>query len=135
MDLFGSQRLDSAPIIAPAFVPSTVESDPLGPLILRTGFSMSYAPTDSFSGAHVAAAQLSQSGRDEVVVQIGTYGEKANAERIGGLLKGYGRVEISDAGTSDGAFYTVRVATLGAPDGVIAAARDAGIGDAFVVTR
>lgn len=136
MDLFGAQRLDGAPIVAPAFVPTTgFENDPLGPLILRTGFSMSYAPTDASSPAHDAAAELSASGNEEIRVQVGTFGDRANAERIGALLRDQGRVEIAEIHAGDRRLYTVRLDALGGAEGAIAAARKAGAQDAFVLSR
>jgi rare lipoprotein A len=135
IDLFGAQRLDGAPIIAPTFMPASSVGDPLGPLILRTGFSMSYASTELSSPAHDAAAEMSAAGRQEGRVQIGTFGDKANAERIGTLLKDHGQVEIAEARAGNRALYTVRIITVGAAEGVIAAARDAGAHDAFILSR
>ncbi len=139
MDLFGAQRLDSPAITAPAFMPATFSNDdPLGPLILRTGFSMSYAPTNTFSRAHDAAAELSRHGKDDVRVQIGTYGERANAERIASLLGGYGSVAVAEVPTADRMLYSVGVIvdrSSMAPESVLAAAHAAGIADAFIVSR
>jgi len=60
LDIFGSDRLNPTPVSAPAFVSPPMEgNDPLGPLILRSGFSMSYAPTGRFgSDAHEAVAEM-----------------------------------------------------------------------------
>jgi rare lipoprotein A len=134
IDLFGAQRLDGAPIIAPTFTPANAQSDPLGPLILRTGFSMSYAPSEGSSPAQDAAAQLSEAGRAQVHVQVGTFGDRKNAERIGALLKEYGQVDLLPVQAGNRMLYTVRVAALGGADAVLAAAQSAGARDAFILS-
>jgi rare lipoprotein A len=64
IDLFGARRLDSPPITVPAYVPAAFSpEDASAPLILRTGSVSSYAPTDRFSRAHVAATALAEGGR------------------------------------------------------------------------
>jgi rare lipoprotein A len=135
IDLFGAQRLDGAPIIAPTFMPASSEGDPLGPLILRTGFSMSYAGAEPSSLAHDAAAELSAAGKERVRVQIGTFGDRANAERIAALLSDHGEAEIAEAWAGNRMLYTVRITATGGGDMVVRAAHDAGARDAFILSR
>jgi rare lipoprotein A len=139
VDLFGAQRLDAPPVAAPAFVPASVGGDDLlGPLILRTGFETSYAPTDRFSGAQIAAAGLAETGDRSVVVQIGTFGDRANAERMAARFAAFGRVVTQEKPAADRTLYSLRVVVDKArvrPETVIAAANTVGLADAFVVAR
>jgi rare lipoprotein A len=139
IDLFGAQRLDAPPVVAPAFLPTSFGGDdPLGPLILRTGFETSYAPTNRFSGAQAAAAEVAVAGDRAAIVQIGTFGERANAERIGEHFAAYGRVVTQEKQAAERTLYSVRVVVDKArvrPEAVIGAANAAGLADAFVVSR
>jgi len=139
IDLFGAQRLDAPPVVAPAFLPASFGGeDPLGPLILRTGFETSYAPTDHFSGAQEAAAEMAAEGDRAAIVQIGTFGDQTNAERIGESFAAYGRVVTQEKQAADRTLYSVRVVVDKAkvrPEAVIGAANAAGLADAFVVSR
>lgn len=140
IDLFGAQRLNAPAVTAPAFMPNTFnQDDPLAPLIVRAGSALSYAPSNRFSRAHLAAAEMAQGGRSSATIQIGTFGDRANAERIGPQFSKYGRVETRETISSGRTLYIVRVvvdSTLSnAPDKVIAAAHAAGIADAFVVAN
>jgi hypothetical protein len=139
IDLFGAQRLDAAPVVAPAFLPASFDGeDPLGPLILRTGFETSYAPTDRFSGAQAAVAEVAAAGDRAAIIQIGTFGERANAKRIGERFAAYGRVVTQKSLSADRTLYSVRVVVDKArvrPEAVIGAANAAGLADAFVVSR
>jgi rare lipoprotein A len=112
--------------------------DPLGPLILRTGFETSYAPTNHFSGAQFAAAEVAEEGDRAMLVQIGTFGDRANAERIGERFAAFGRVVTQESLAADRTLYSVRVVIDKArvrPETVITAAHAAGLGDAFVVSQ
>jgi rare lipoprotein A len=139
IDLFGAQRLDAPPVVAPAFLPASFGGDdPLGPLILRTGFETSYAPTDRFSGAQEAAAKVAAEGDRAAIVQIGTFGEQTNAKRIGESFAAYGRVVTQESLAADRTLFSVRVVVDKArvrPETVIEAANAAGLADAFVVSR
>ena len=48
--------------ITPAFAPAVYDDDPLGPLILRTGFASSYAGSSGPTPAQAAAAGLAVAG-------------------------------------------------------------------------
>lgn len=139
LDLLGAQKLDSPQVTAPAFMPTTfTRDDPLGPFILQAGFTNSYAPTDRFSRAHIAAIEMAQTGNDAHVVQIGTFAEKANADRVAQLFGEFGAMETRATKSSDRTFYVLRVIVHGsesATDSVIATARASGFADAFVVSR
>jgi peptidoglycan lytic transglycosylase len=139
LDLFGAQRLDSPPVTTPAYAPAAMApNDSLGPLILRTGFLSSYAPTDHFSRAHRAATALAQGGRTTAVIQIGTYSDKANADRVAKAFADYGNVVTTPTAASDRTLFIVRVMADGAnqaPDRVLSVAQAIGIPDAFVVSR
>jgi len=139
MELLGAQRLDSPEVTAPAFMPATfTRDDPLGPFILRTGFTSSYAPTDRFSRAHLAAIEMAQAGNSAGVVQIGTFGEKANADRAAQRFHEFGEMELRATKTSDRTLYVLRVIVDGnasTAEDVVAAAHASGIADAFIVSR
>lgn len=138
MDLFGAQRVDSPPVAAPAYVPAASTDDSLGGFILRNGFVNSYAPTDRFSRAHVAATALAQRGTAVAVIQIGTYSEEANASRVAEVFNSYGKVVTDRSTASDRSLFVVRVMVddVGrAPDAVLSIAHAIGIPDAFVVSR
>jgi rare lipoprotein A len=138
-DLFGAQRLDGAPVTAPAFVPAASSgSDPIGGFILGNGFVNSYAPTDRFSRAHLAADAMARGGKASVTVQIGSFGDKGNAERVAATLTRFGRAEIGDRSTSGRRLYVVRVLVDSgtvSPQSVLTAAAAIGLNDAFVVSR
>jgi len=140
IDLFGAQRLDAPAITTPAFMPTgSMHDDPLAPLIMRTGFTMSYAASNRFSRAHLAAAALAQGGRTSSTIQIGTFGDRANAARIAPRFGEFGEVETHKTISAGRTLYIVRViantANPGASEAVIAAARAAGLVDAFVVSN
>jgi rare lipoprotein A len=139
IDLFGAQRLDAPPVVAPAFLPASFGGDdPLAPLILRTGFETSYAPTGHFSGAQEAAAEVAAEGDRAAIVQIGTFGDPTNARRIGESFAAYGRVVTQERLAADRTLYSVRVVVDKAkvrPETVIGAANAAGLADAFVISR
>jgi hypothetical protein len=77
-------------------------------------------------------------GDRAAVVQIGTFGERTNAERIGERFAGFGRVVTQEKLAADRTLYSVRVVVDKArvrPEAVIGAANAAGLADAFVVSR
>jgi hypothetical protein len=137
-------------ILAPAFAPS--DDDPLAPLIMRSSFVNSYAEAPAQTAAQNAADAL-VNGRldatgleaalakaaakrgaeirsDVATVQLGSFGDAKNAQRVAGLFARYGEVST----TGQGALTVVRVSvSAGTIDGVIGAARDAGLPGAFVV--
>lgn len=133
------QWLGVQPISAPAFVPAAASTDdPLGPFILRNGFTSSYAPTNHFSRAQDAASALAQHGKSTSVIQIGTYSNKANADRVGGLFNSYGEIVTAQATGSGRTLYIVRVMVEDAgdkPETVLSVAHAMGMADAFVVSR
>jgi rare lipoprotein A len=139
MDLFGAQRVDAPAITAPAFVPTTfTRDDPLGPLILRAGFVSSYAPADQASEAQAATEILAERGRSLSLVQLGTFGEKANADRVAARFSEFGKVTTRDATSAGRTLHLVQVLvdrSIVTPDSVVAAAAAAGLSDAFVLSR
>jgi rare lipoprotein A len=139
IDLSGAQRLDPQPVSAPAYVPTGFSpDDQMGSFTLRTGFTRSYAQTDRFSRANLAAAELAQGGRAPAVIQIGTYSEKANADRVAAGFAKFGKVITTPTIAPDRTLFIVRVIVDGAnraPDNVLSVARVNGITDAYVVSR
>jgi rare lipoprotein A len=138
-------------ILAPAFAPS--DDDPLAPLIMRSSFVTSYADGSVLTRAQSAAEDLA-SGRLKAtgleaalasaaarrgaemhagataVVQLGSFGNTANAERIANMFGRYGKVTT----TAQDALTVVRVSVAGGmADGVIGVAREAGLPGAFIV--
>jgi rare lipoprotein A len=141
----------NALILAPAFAPS--DDDPLAPLIMRSSFVTSYADGSVLTRAQSAAEDLAR-GRlkgtgleaalasaaarrgaemhagETAVVQLGSFGNTANAERIANMFGRYGKVTT----TAQDALTVVRVSVAGGiADGVIGAAREAGLPGAFIV--
>jgi hypothetical protein len=139
MDLFGAQRVDAPTITAPAYIPTTYDnSDPLGPLILRTGFVSSYAPADRFNQAQHATAALAERGKSLAIVQLGTFGERTNAERIAARFGEFGKVTTQNMPSAGRTLYLVQLLidrSIVRPESVLAAATAAGLSDAFVVAR
>ena len=135
--------------------------DPLGPLIMRTGFASGYAATPQLSGAQAAADALarSQLGSDDLqaaldhaaarkarelegglapagraVVQVGTFGNADNAVRVARAFARFGQVEQRQSDPDGRILISVRIAldpSIG-PDEVIAAAAEAGLPGAFL---
>lgn len=124
--------------LAPSPASLTLD-DPLAPLILRTGFASSYLPTDRFTPAQSAAADLAaaadRAAATGPVVQVGTFADPANAARAGRLVAAYGTVAVAEAAVDGRAVNVVRVTVAGGSDpaAVIDAARAAGLDGAFVV--
>lgn len=139
IDLFGAQRLDGPAVTAPAFIPTTFsKDDPLGGFILRSGFVNSYAPTDRFSRAQVAAKELALGGKARTAIQLGSFGDKRNADRVAEHLSQFGRIVISDRSSPDRRLYVVRIlvdAASVSPQRVLSAADAIGLSDAYVVSQ
>jgi rare lipoprotein A len=137
-------------ILAPAFAPS--DDDPLAPLIMRAGFVNSYAESDAPTAAQVAAddlvnGRLKPTGLEAAlasaaakrgaelrsaatIVQLGSFGDKANAQRVADMFGRYGKVTT----TEQNALTVVRVSVAAdAADGVIGTAKATGLPGAFIV--
>jgi rare lipoprotein A len=143
-------------VITPAYVPAAADGDgdPLAPLILRTGFASSYAPAGRLSPAHEAAASLADAGQQAAVarvalesgavsgggaiVQLGAFSDPINATRIGDRFGRFGRVVMVDRVSGDRTLRSVRIVIVDPsvdPAEVIAAATDAGLSGAFLVSQ
>ena len=140
-----------------ALAPTTVSTgfdDPIGPLILRSGFVTSYAEASHFTPAHAAVAALA--GGDQpasspgsaidrlqrpivsTTIQLGVFSDSANAERVRAQFERFGRVSLTDRAGNGGALRVVRVVVNDpeiTPGTVIDAAARAGLAGAFVVSR
>ncbi len=140
--------------LMPAYAAST-DGDGLGALILRSGLSQSYAETPRVPAAQTAAADLASHDlttsltaaaerkarqltvRSATVVQIGTFSDSANAQRVAANFRRFGRTDAVAGNTGGRALQTVMV-TLDAgvsPETVIAAANSFGLRGAFVLSR
>lgn len=140
----------------PALMPAATDGDPLAPLILRTGFTSSYAPTDHFTPAVAAATRMAKANRPVAtnvaaleqglqaktsrarVVQLGVFSDPANADRIADAFGRYGRVLVIDKASDNGTLKAVRVVVddpAVPTDAVIAAAEQAGLRGAALVAR
>ena len=101
-------------------------------------FVSSYAPADQFSRAQHATATLAEHGRSLSIIQLGTFGDKTNAERIADHFGGFGKVTTQSRPSGDRTLYLVQILvdrSIAKPESVLAAAADAGLSDAFVVSR
>jgi rare lipoprotein A len=138
-------------ILDPALTPS--DDDPLAPLIMRSSFVTSYADGQTLTAAQTAADDLvkgrlvgtglegalakaaAKRGAElhataGTVVQLGSFGDPANAERVAAAFGRYGTISKS----AQGSLTVVRVAVAAAgADAVIGAARDAGLPGAFIL--
>jgi peptidoglycan lytic transglycosylase len=133
---------------------STAFDDPIGPLILRSGFVSSYAESSHFTPAHAAAAALA--GGDQpasgpaaavdrlrapvvsTTIQLGAFSDSGNAERVRAQFARFGAVSLTDRAGNAGTLHVVRVVLNDpdvAPETVIHAAAAAGLAGAFVVSR
>lgn len=138
-----------APASAP--LPTMAPSDPLAPLIMRAG--LSYTEVEPLSAAHQAVADLARSdlatalqraatekateiGGPPAIVQVGSFTDRTNAERVAAALGRFGRPEVSVHVVAGRTLNVVRVAVAGtSPDAVIAAAAAMGLNGAFLVSR
>jgi hypothetical protein len=71
-------------------------------------------------------------------VQLGVFADSANAARIAGLFKRFGRVEIADRSVQGRALHSVRVILddgKSGPAAVLAAAEAAGLHGARLTTN
>jgi rare lipoprotein A len=145
-------------ILAPAFMPA--DADPLAPLIMRAGFVNSYANADQLTPAQNAADDLVNgrfrtssledalatavarraremhgAGDAGAVVQLGSFGDPANAARVASNFGRFGQVTTAaPAGSKPLTIVRVSVAADTVP-AVIAAANATGLSGAFVLTH
>jgi rare lipoprotein A len=132
-EVFEDAPADDLPIdLMPA---SASVNDPIAPLILRTGFSSSYAAaaTDHFVGGQEAAAGMAA----QTVVQIGVFGDAGNAKRMAGQFARFGKILPAEVTSGGRSLHAVRVVVDTrniAPQDVIAAANAVGLNDAFVIS-
>jgi hypothetical protein len=153
----------AAPLVltpASAFAPaSAYAGDPLAPLILRSGFSRSYAAEPAATPAEAAAANLSASDLTTAltraatrkaselaasgaivtptVVQLGSFTDAVNANRAAAEFSRFGRAE-TQARNFGGRTLQVVLVTLGpsaTSRSVIDAAAASGLTGAFVLSR
>jgi rare lipoprotein A len=150
---------DDPQLLMPAYAPA--DDDLLAPLILRAGFTNSYAADPPQTGAQHAAADLAQpnlhtalaraaamkadelglrstvppAGGATAVVQLGSFSEPANAERIGKAFLRFGQVENSFQQRGSKSLTVVRVILdpTVTPSEVVDAAAEAGLAGAFVL--
>ncbi len=162
-DAFTPAVATAAPLMltpASAFAPAQAYAgDPLGPLILRSGFSRSYAEEGAPTPALQAAANLSASDLTTAltraaarkatelaapgapgaptVVQLGSFSDAANAERMAGQFSRFGRTETQprDFGGRRLQVVLVTVDRSVTSATVLDAAAAAGLDGAFVLTR
>ncbi len=155
--------VNSEPLLLTPAVNSTTayagQSDSLGALILRTGFTRSYAETPPPAPALAAANELSshdlttaltnaasdkarelaatRTAGPPVTIQLGSFSTTQNAERVAGLFGRFGQTEMQPRTVGGRSLQVVLVTTDGsvAPQAVIDAAANAGLQGAFVVTR
>ena len=115
-------------------LPAAEEGDSLGPLILRNSYASSYVATDRFTKAAEATAEVGALA----VVQLGVFGDRANAERAASTFSGYGKIVTADVTSGDRKLQAVRVVVDGRqvePTAVVALAHSRGLDDAFVVSH
>jgi len=152
---------DEPQLLAPAYAPA--DDDLLAPLIMRAGFTNSYAADAPRTNAQHAADDLADPNLDTAltraaaakaeelglrptvpsgdagaaVVQLGSFSEPANATRIGKAFRRFGQVENSLQQSGTKALTVVRVVVDPAiePSAVVAAAAEAGLSGAFVIAR
>ncbi len=136
-----------APALAPTY--ATGSNDPLAPLILRAGIVSSYAERPPMSAAHEAAADLAHANLNAALtaaaarraaeidsgahlVQVGSFLDPANADRVASALRDLGKADVAVRQTGG---RTINVVTVSStkPDAVIAAAAGMGLQGAFVL--
>jgi hypothetical protein len=72
------------------------------------------------------------------IVQLGTFGERTNAERIAARFGEFGKVTTQNMPSAGRTLYLVQLLidrSIVRPESVLAAATAAGLSDAFVVAR
>jgi rare lipoprotein A len=131
--------------------PAAAFSDPLAPLILKTGFASSYAPVDAnrFTPAHAAAADLAAQAPSDALadldrrlaaattLQIGAFADPGNADRAARRFAAFGKVAMRAAEGRGQALQVVFVTVTDpsvSPEVVIAAAEQAGLHGVRVVS-
>jgi rare lipoprotein A len=151
-------------LLAPAYAPNPGTDDPLGPLIMRASMATSYASEIELTGAQYAAAELamgsgsgamhhagegrapklltydgraSWTSASPTVVQLGSFSDPRNAERLIADFGRFGTVQSLQQTVGDRSFSVVRVllADSVSPASVIAAADRSGLSGAFVLSR
>ena len=150
---------DDPMLLTPAALPSA--SDPLAPLIMRTSFASGYAAMPRRTDAQAAAEALAVSGfadddlqaaldraaarkatelgvaptAGRVMVQIGTFSNPDNAERVAREFGRFGAVDRRPAEVGERQLIAIRVVVdpSVSPDAVISAAAKAGLPGAFLI--
>lgn len=107
---FGDQA--AAAVYQPAAL--TANEDPLGDLLGAT--IRTYAALPSITPAQEAAELLAagnagQAFANHVVIQVGVFGERENANRIAIECTGYGTVTVTEIEGENGPMWSVRVTT------------------------
>ncbi|MCB1487369.1 MAG: septal ring lytic transglycosylase RlpA family protein [Bauldia sp.] len=135
--------------------PASAFDDPIGPLILKSGFVSSYAETNRFTPAHEAAASLAagetpahlaafsktaapSTSPAVATIQLGVFLEPTNAARVAKDFSRYGKVVTTEQQRDGRSLRIVQVLVNDpaiAPDSVIKAAAATGLSGAFVVSR
>ncbi len=109
--------------------------DPLADL---TALAQGYAAAERLSPAQLALQDIATAGAraplaaGEVLVQIGVFGDRGNADRIAALMRAFGAVTITELPSASRALWSVRVAASADTAGAaIAAAVEAGATGAY----
>ena len=136
----------------------TYGDDPLGPLIMRTGFASGYAPETQPTAAQAAidtiairpdlraaldraaerrARELGLVPHSTTVVQLGSFGNPDNAARAVHDFAHFGQAvaRTKQVNGRDLTVVTVALAPSVSPDAVVQAAAAAGLSGAFVVNH
>ncbi|HET7714257.1 MAG TPA: SPOR domain-containing protein [Bauldia sp.] len=122
--------------------PSATFADPIAPLILETGFVSSYAAPEPyrFTPAQTAAIELASGGvavarplQPPQTVQLGTFSDPANAERVAESFAGLGETIVAVDTQNGRSLRIVRVRTIDAGS-VLAHAGKLGLAGAYVVS-
>lgn len=153
---------DEPQFLMPAYAPA--EDDPLAPLIMRTGFSNSYASVPPLSGAQRAAANLAEpdhrgalsdaaakkadalglrptaaptEAAGSTVVQLGSFSDPANAARTAKKFARFGELRnaVQQRGSRTLTVVSIAVDPSVEAAAVVNAAAEAGLSGAFVATR
>jgi hypothetical protein len=150
---------DEPQLLAPAYAPA--DDDLLAPLIMRAGFTSSYAADAPRTSAQHAVDDLAEPNLDTAlaraaaakadalglrptmltgdagttVVQLGSFSEPANAERIARAFRRFGQVEntLQQTGTKQLTVVRVVLDPAVAASAVVDAAAEAGLSGAFVL--
>jgi rare lipoprotein A len=152
-------------LMAPAYAPSPGIDDPLAPLIMRASLATSYASDIELTDAQHAAASLAMGGKGpglnagqgraptpklliyagqtsqapvpHAIVQLGSFSDPRNAERLVADFSQFGTVQSLPQAVGARSFSVVRVvlADSVSPASVLAAAERSGLSGAFVICR